>query len=107
MTRWKLPGPVLLLDGALDLAPGVAHGVRVAQVELHAADVGLVGDCVEEKFEHHGPAETLCAGNGFVFAPRDHRDRFRREQSIDPERPIYDDTVLLENLRAGLHGFGT
>ena len=53
-----------LADRRLDALEGGAHGVGVAQIELHAAHVGLVGDGLGIELEHDRIAHLLGACDG-------------------------------------------
>ena len=46
-------------DGGFDGLPGAADGGGVAQVELHAADVGLVGDGFRVELQHDRVADFV------------------------------------------------
>ena len=58
VTPWKCSAPLLLAStGFADELERLAHRVGVREVELHAADIGLVRDRVGVELEHHREAD--------------------------------------------------
>ena len=52
-------GALLLGHRGLDVVEGLAHVGLVLEVQLHAADVGLVGDGLGVELQHDGEADLL------------------------------------------------
>ena len=62
-----------LRDRRLDLLEGIADGGFIFQIELDAADVGLVGDGFGRSLSTTGKPIASACFDGFVFAARDAR----------------------------------
>ena len=74
------PGDVCIgprrLGARKDICDRVAHGAFAAEVEPHAADLGLVHDVGRQDFRHHGRAfrQQRCRnGGGFLGIAREQR----------------------------------
>src|SRR5215469_18976105 len=66
-------GASLLRDRFLDVLERGLHGIGITQVELHAADIGLVGDGQRVQLQDDGIADLFGCLQCFLFGRRNAR----------------------------------
>ena len=59
VTPWKCCAPAFAVTEAWIASKALRDGVGIAQVQLHAADVGLVGDGLGVELEHDRVADLV------------------------------------------------
>ena len=62
VTPWKCSAPTFSVTEVSIAAPGASDRVAIGEIQLHAADIGLVGDRLGEQLEHDGVADPVGRG---------------------------------------------